>query len=89
MNAAYESPEVRLSGDLQVEARFNLRNTSADPWRPSEGFAAGFHIYDSETGTLVVDGERQRPSGDVAPGPSYACKLPSKRGARGWNAWAW
>jgi hypothetical protein len=33
-----------------------------------EGFAAGFHIYDSETGTLVVDGERQPPPGDVAPG---------------------
>jgi lipopolysaccharide transport system permease protein len=75
MNAAYESPEVRLSGDLQVEARFNLRNTSADPWRPSEGFAAGFHIYDSETGTLVVDGERQRPSGDVAPGGSSPVDL--------------
>ena len=75
MNAAYESPEVRLSGDLQVEARFKLRNTSADPWRPSEGFAAGFHIYDSETGTLVVDGERQRPSGDVAPGGSSPVDL--------------
>jgi lipopolysaccharide transport system permease protein len=70
VKAAYDSPDVRLSGDLRVEARFNLRNTSADSWRPAEGFAAGFHIYDSETGTLVVDGERQPPSGDVAPGGS-------------------
>jgi lipopolysaccharide transport system permease protein len=75
MNAAYESPDVRLSGNLHVEARFNLRNTSGDPWRPEEGFAAGFHIYDAETGTLVVDGERQPPSGDVAPGGSVPVDL--------------
>jgi lipopolysaccharide transport system permease protein len=58
-----------------VEARFNLRNTTGDPWRPEEGFAAGFHIYDSETGTLVVDGERQPPAGDVAPGGSMPVDL--------------
>jgi SAM-dependent methyltransferase len=72
---AYEDTDVRLSGELQVEARFNLRNTSGDPWRPEEGFAAGFHIYDSETGTLVVDGERQPPPGDVAPGGSVPVDL--------------
>jgi hypothetical protein len=60
---------------LQVQARFNLRNTSGDAWRPEEGFAAGFHIYDSETGTLVVDGERQPPPGDVAPGGSVPVDL--------------
>ncbi len=75
MNAAYETPDVRLSGALQVEARFNLRNTSGEPWRPQEGFAAGFHIYDSETGTLVVDGERQPPPHDVAPGGSVPVDL--------------
>jgi len=75
MNAAYDSPDVRLCGLLEVEARFNLRNTSGDAWRPKEGFAAGFHIYDSETGTLVVDGERQPPPGDVAPGGSVPVDL--------------
>ncbi|HVN04376.1 MAG TPA: ABC transporter permease [Bryobacteraceae bacterium] len=68
MNAAYENPDVRLDGELNVEARFNLRNASGETWRPSEGFAAGFHIYDAETGTLVVDGERTAPSEDVAAG---------------------
>jgi lipopolysaccharide transport system permease protein len=74
-NAAYDRPEVRLTGDLDVQARVTLRNTSRDSWRPNEGFAAGFHIYDSETGTLVVDGERQHPSGDIAPGASMPVDL--------------
>jgi len=73
--AAYDNPDVRLSGGLHAEARFNLRNTSGDSWRPQEGFAAGFHIYDSDTGTLVVDGERQPPPGDVAPGGSMPVNL--------------
>jgi lipopolysaccharide transport system permease protein len=75
VNAAYESPDVRLCGELRVEARFNLRNTSADVWRPAEGFAAGFHIFDSETRTLVVDGERQPPPEDVPPGGSVPVDL--------------
>jgi hypothetical protein len=78
MNAAYEDTDVRLSGEpggLHVEARFNLRNTSGNPWRREEGFAAGFHIYDSETGTLVVDGARQSPPGDVAPGGAVPVDL--------------
>ena len=74
-SAAYECPDVRLSGELHVEVRFNLRNTSGDPWRSGEGFAAGFHIYDSETGTLVVDGERQPPPNDVAPDASVPVDL--------------
>ncbi len=74
-SAVYEAPDVRLLGELDVEARFNLRNTSGDSWRPAEGFAAGFHIYDSDTGTLIVDGERQAPAGEVAPGGSLAVEL--------------
>ena len=60
---------------LRVEVRFNLRNTSGDSWRPAEGFATGFHIFDAETGTLIVDGERQAPSADVAPGASAPVDL--------------
>ncbi len=74
-NAAYESLDVRLLGELDVAARFNLRNTSGSAWRPEEGFAAGYHIYDSDTGTLVVDGERQPPSADVPPGASVPVDL--------------
>jgi len=74
-SASYEAADVRLSGDLNVEAHFNLRNTSGDAWRPDEGFAAGFHIYDAETGTLIVDGERQPPQGEIAPGGSLPVDL--------------
>ncbi len=75
MSAAYEAPDVQLRGGLDVEARFQLRNTSGDDWRPGEGFAAGYHIYDSETGVLIVDGERQSPPGDIAPGDSVPVEL--------------
>src|SRR5579871_6940787 len=68
MSAAYEAPDVQLRGGLDVDARFNLRNTSAEAWRAADGFAAGFHIYDADTGTLIVDGERQPPPRDIAPG---------------------
>src|SRR5262245_56360657 len=69
-SAVYEQPDVRLAGDLDVEARFDLRNNSPEAWRPGDGFAAGFHIYDAETGTLIVDGERQSPNHDISPGSS-------------------
>ena len=68
MSAAYENPDVHLDGELNVEAHLTLRNSSGDTWRPSEGFAAGFHIYDAETGTLIVDGARQAPAEDIAAG---------------------
>ena len=43
-----------------------------DTWHPAEGFATGYHIFDADTGTLVVDGARQPPARDVAPGESAA-----------------
>jgi lipopolysaccharide transport system permease protein len=75
MSAAYERADVRLAGGLAVEARFDLRNLSEEAWRAAEGFAAGYHIFDSETGTLIVDGERQAPPRDVAPGESAPVNL--------------
>lgn len=74
-SAVFEGTDVRLSGDLDVRARCNLRNTSGEAWRAAEGFAAGYHIYDSETGTLIVDGERQPPPSDVAPGGALPVDL--------------
>jgi len=74
-NAVYESPEVRLPGGLDVEARFQLRNSSGEAWRAADGFATGYHIYDADTGTLIVDGERQPPADDVKPGGTTAVDL--------------
>jgi len=75
MSAAYERTDVKLSGDLAGEACFDLRNTSSEPWHPQQGFAAGYHLFDAETGTLIVDGERQSPRGDVAPGEAVPIDL--------------
>jgi lipopolysaccharide transport system permease protein len=45
-----------------------MRNVSPVAWRPVEGFAAGYQIFDPETGTLVVDGPRTAPQTDIQPG---------------------
>jgi len=74
-NAAYEGLDVRLSGELEVIASFRLRNTSGAPWRAAEGFAAGYHIFDAETGTLIVDGARHAPPCDVAPGEALPVEM--------------
>jgi len=68
VTARLQNAEVRAGGGLLLNASFELRNASASSWRPAEGFAVGYHIFDPETGTLVVDGPRSAPDSDIAPG---------------------
>lgn len=68
MTARVENAGVRANGGRSLTASFEMHNVSASPWRPSEGFAAGYQIFDPATGTLVVDGPRQPPASDIAPG---------------------
>jgi lipopolysaccharide transport system permease protein len=69
MNAAYLEPAVKLDpGARIVYANFVIRNDSEETWRPSEGFRVGYHLFDAETGTLIVDGARAHPADDVKPG---------------------
>lgn len=75
MNAAYDGADVRLAGGLAVIAQFELRNTSGQSWRRTDGFATGYQIFDSATGTLIVDGEHQAPSADIEPGKSVPVDL--------------
>src|SRR5216683_2789745 len=49
MSAQYHAPTVEVVG-LQVHAAFDIENAN--------GYSVGFHIFDPETGTLVVDGAR-------------------------------
>jgi lipopolysaccharide transport system permease protein len=63
MNAAYLQSVVKLN-----TAEFSLRNESDEAWRAADGFAVGYHLFDAETGTLIVDGPRVRLERDVAPG---------------------
>ncbi|HTS66227.1 MAG TPA: ABC transporter permease [Candidatus Acidoferrales bacterium] len=69
--AAYLEPAVSLdAGTRTAHADFSIRNDSAEIWRPGEGFAVGYHLFDAETGTLIVDGARVHPAHDLNPGDS-------------------
>ena len=54
---------------------FEMRNLSSEAWRPSQGFAVGYHIFDPETDTLVLDGPRTAPDADIAPGEAQRFEL--------------
>ncbi len=76
MNADY----LLLCAELDPAARtvhveFAVRNESEETWRASEGFGIGYHLFDAETGTLIVDGARVHPEGDVKPGERMRVRL--------------
>jgi lipopolysaccharide transport system permease protein len=76
MSAAYLAPEVKLRpGTGRASAEFEIRNASPDTWRAADGFAIGYHIFDAETGTLLVDGPRTVIERDVAPGETARVRL--------------
>jgi len=76
MHASYLQPEVTLdaSGRI-VHARFVARNDSQETWRAAEGFGFGYHLFDADTGTLIVDGARVYPANDVKPGETASVQL--------------
>src|SRR5215831_19924236 len=76
MSAAYLQPAVKLdAASRTVHAEFEVRNDSAETWRAAEGFAVGYHLFDADTGTLIVDGARVHPASDVAPGQAARLHL--------------
>ena len=76
MSAAYLDPRVTLDpASHEARAEFGIRNESGDTWRASEGFGIGYHLFDADTGTLLVDGARVAPERDVKPGESTAVRL--------------
>jgi lipopolysaccharide transport system permease protein len=76
MSACYLSPEVTLdAGTRTAHARFEIQNDSPAVWRAAEGFGIGYHLFDAETGTLIVDGARVDPGGDVKPGERVPVRL--------------
>ena len=75
MKAGVEEPRVVESsapGRLDVQLRF--RNDGSEAWSSSGGYAAGYQVFDAETGILILDGERTDFSDPVAPGESTAVK---------------
>jgi lipopolysaccharide transport system permease protein len=76
MSAAYLSPEVKLdAGKRTAHAEFEIQNDSQAVWRAAEGFGVGYHLFDADTGTLIVDGARVHPEGDVKPGERMAVRI--------------
>ena len=71
MKAAYLDPRVELDRKTgKVRAEFEVRNQSGETWRAAEGFFLGVHLFDADSGTLIVDGDRVAPEHDLAPGES-------------------
>lgn len=66
----FENVKIVLDSGRRVTASFDLSNQSAETWRAADGYALGYQIFDPETGTLVIDGTRQAPAHDLAPGDS-------------------
>jgi lipopolysaccharide transport system permease protein len=76
MSAAYLSPEVKLDAAKRTaHAEFEIQNDSQVAWRAAEGFGIGYHVFDAETGTVIVDGARVRPERDVEPGERVRVRL--------------
>jgi len=58
VSAPFRSTEVRLDGG-SLKVQCEIVNQSPDSWSLENGWAAGYHLFDEPTGTLVVDGARQ------------------------------
>ena len=41
-----------------LSLQFEIGNRSSESWSSEDGWAAGYHLFDEPTGTLVVDGPR-------------------------------
>ncbi|MCU1330560.1 MAG: type transporter, partial [Bryobacterales bacterium] len=72
MRAVFRNPSVSLQ-DRTLTVRAEVVNDSPRAWTTAEGWAAGYHLFDEPTGTLVVDGERT--GLDLGPGASAAVEL--------------
>ena len=74
MSAAYLKPDVPARrGHAHAARRFrDPQRYARETWRPSEGFGVGYHLFDADTGTLIVDGARVHPAHDVKPGETRA-----------------
>ena len=69
--AAYLNQRVELDAATgKLRAEFDIRNQSGETWRAAEGFFVGVHLFDADTGTLIVDGVRVTPERDLKPGES-------------------
>lgn len=72
----FHEPRIELDAArrwVRIQAR--IENASRVVWRPEEGFAVGYQIFDPETDTLLLEGERCPLKADLAPGGVQAFQL--------------
>jgi lipopolysaccharide transport system permease protein len=60
---------------LMVPVALRVENTTAEVWKPGEGYAASYQVFDAETGTLVLEGERIPLARDLAPGQALEAEV--------------
>nr|MCU0247871.1 ABC transporter permease [Bryobacter sp.] len=72
--AAFEQVEVRESG-RQLEVRCRVRNTGDSALRREDGTAAGWQLFDPETGLFIQEGA-WKAIPDLKPGGAYDLSLP-------------
>jgi lipopolysaccharide transport system permease protein len=76
MSTSYVILHVKLDPDSRaVHAEFIVRNFTQETWTAAEGFGVGYHLFDADTGTLIVDGPRVQPERDVKPGETMAVRM--------------
>ncbi|MBZ5620163.1 MAG: ABC transporter permease [Acidobacteriia bacterium] len=76
MSATYVVLQVRLKPDSSTaHAEFIVRNHTQETWRAAEGFGFGYHLFDADTGTLIVDGPRVYPERDIKPQETMTVRL--------------
>ena len=76
MSAAYLEPKVQVDpASRKASVEFTVRNDSRETWSAVQGFAVGYHLFDTETGTLIVDGARVAPERDLKPGETAHFRL--------------
>jgi lipopolysaccharide transport system permease protein len=73
VSAAFQARAVRLDGGI-LKIDCEIVNRSAEAWLPENGWAAGYHLFDEPTGTLVVDGART----PLRLGPSERSMMPMR-----------
>ncbi|HLK62662.1 MAG TPA: ABC transporter permease [Bryobacteraceae bacterium] len=58
-----------------VHVEFIIRNHTTEIWRPAEGLAIGYHVFDGDSGTLLIDGTRIQPERDVKPHETITIRM--------------
>ncbi len=76
MKAHYRDVRVGIAAaGRSLDVACTVENAGPETWRPDEGYAFSYQIFDPDTGSLVEDGRRTMPAQDVPPGGSASLRL--------------